>query len=726
VNIGVICGKLLNVKTMKKLLFLIGFICSISYLQAQILDHTQESYTTSKNEVKVGETLDLIFKVEINKDWYIYSSDFKVEGPIPTTFEFTPHSSYQLVGGIQAVNPKKKYDEVWEGDITYFEKHAEYRQTVKVLNKSLKITGNFTFQTCSNVTGQCLRPETIDFTFDTKKIKVTEDTQKGNIKKEEKDNNEKSQEDKESSDSIKAENTEKTDADALATTESLNNKNDKKTKIVDTNNPQTTPENESLWGFVLLAFASGFIALATPCVFPMIPMTVTFFLKQSTSKAQGIRKAAFYGLSIMVIYSIIGILFSVLFGATFANWLSTHWTLNLFFFLLLVVFGLSFLGMFEIVLPSSWVNKADTQADKGGYYGIFFMAFVLALVSFSCTFPIAGNILILAEKGYWLKPALGMFAYSLAVAIPFTLFAVFPSWLNSLPKSGGWLNTVKVTLGFIELALSLKFLSIADQVYHWGILDRDIFLALWIVIFALLGFYFLGKIRLPHDSPSEKTSVTGLMLAMLSFAFVVYMIPGLYGAPLKPLSGYLPPSTTLDFNLYAHSTSKSPKNENGLSNVKYADFLKLPHNLEGFFDYKQGLEYAKKMNKPVFIDFTGHGCVNCREMEARVWSDAEVLKRLQNDYVVIALYIDDKKALPEPQWYKSTFDKRIKKTIGDQNADFQITKFNSNAQPFYCLLDQQGDLLGQPKSYDLDANNFITFLDKGLAEFKKRQLLAKH
>ena len=440
-------------------------------------------------------------------------------------------------------------------------------------------------------------------------------------------------------------------------------------------------------------------------------------------RREAIQKAVFYGVSIIGIYTLLGTAVSWINGPAFANWLSTHWIPNVFFFLIFIFFALSFLGMYEIVLPSSWVNKADQQADKGGYYGIFFMAFTLVLVSFSCTGPIVGSILVQSAGGAITKPILGMFAFSLALALPFSLFAAFPTWLNSLPKSGGWLNSVKVVLGFLELALAFKFLSIADQVYHWGILDRDVFLAIWIVIFSMIGFYLLGKIRLPHDSPSEKTSISGLMLSILSFSFVVYMIPGLFGASLKPLAGYLPPQTTIESVYDQKYFTAGSNTDEDFAQAKYADFLKLPHQIQGFFDYQQGLDYAQKVNKPVFIDFTGHGCVNCREMEARVWSDDQVLKRLQEDYVVIALYVDDKKQLPESQWYTSPYDNKVKKTIGDQNADLQIRKFNNNAQPFYCLLDHDGKLLVKPKAYDLNPNNFVKFLDQGSKEFKKRSKL---
>ena len=480
----------------------------------------------------------------------------------------------------------------------------------------------------------------------------------------------------------------------------------------------------SLTGFLLWAFGAGLLSLLTPCVYPMIPFTVSFFTNQGGSRAKGILSALLYGFSIIAIYTAIGLLFSGLFGIDSANAFSTHWLPNLLFFAILVGFGLSFLGLFEIVLPGSLATKADIQSEKGGWYGIFFMALTLAVVSFSCTAPIAGQLLILSSQGEKFRAALGMMAYSSAFAVPFTLFAIFPSWLKSLPKSGGWLNSVKVVLGFLELALAMKFLSIADQVYHWGLLDRDVFLAIWIVLFALVGFYLLGKIRLPHDSESKNVSVPRLVLAIGAFSFVVYLVPGLFGAPLKPLTGLLPPQTTQDFDLSAarHETnSVGPRSVEPVEKPKYADFLKTPQGLPGFFDYQEGLAYAKRVGKPVFLDFTGHGCVNCREMEARVWSEPSVLSRLRNDYVVVSLYVDEKRALPESEWYTSTYDNRLKKTIGAQNFDLQLTRFRANAQPYYRLLDSDGnDLLPQAIGYEPDAAKFAAFLDRGKSTFSNR------
>ena len=472
-------------------------------------------------------------------------------------------------------------------------------------------------------------------------------------------------------------------------------------------------KDTSMGGFLLAAFLSGLVALLTPCVFPIIPATVSFF----TNQQGGMWKAFLYGAFIIGIYVLIGTVVSRFNGPAFANFVSTHWLPNVLFFAVFFIFGLSFLGLFEIVLPNSLINQADARSEKGGIVGIFFMAFTLVLVSFSCTGPIVGSLLVASAGGEVIKPILGMAAFSSAFAIPFTLFAAFPQWLKNLPRSGGWLNSVKVVLGFLELALALKFLSIADQVYHWGLLDREVFLSIWIVIFTLIGFYFLGKLRLPHDSETKFISVQKLLMAIATFSFVVYMIPGLWGAPLKALSGYLPPETSQDFNLHNQRQMANYGTQAISEPIKYASLFELPHNLPGFFDYKQALAYSKKVNKPVFIDFTGHGCVNCREMEARVWSDPAVLSRLQTDYVVVALYVDDKTELPERDWYTSTYDGKVKKTIGAQNADLQITKYNNNAQPHYCLVNSDGKLLVAPKNYDRSVANFVAFLDAGKGKF---------
>ena len=466
----------------------------------------------------------------------------------------------------------------------------------------------------------------------------------------------------------------------------------------------------------------------------MVPMTVSFFMKGSDNKAKGRMMASFYGISIVALYTLpiaAIILITYFVGgdsvtADIFNWLATHWIPNILFFLIFMIFAASFFGAFEITMPSKLVNKSDSKADKGGLVGVFFMALTLVLVSFSCTGPIVGTVLVKSTQGAIWEPIFTMLAFSAAFALPFTIFAFFPSLLKNLPKSGGWLNSVKVVLGFIELALGLKFLSVADQTYHWGLLDREVYIALWVVIFTLLGFYLLGKIKFAHDSDTKYVSVKRLFLAIITFAFVVYLIPGMFGAPLKALSGYLPPLSTMDFNLSAAGNGTAGSAAGAVSTLdrskieggapKYSDFLHLPHGLEGFFDYDEGMQYAREVGKPVFLDFTGHGCVNCREMEANVWSDPNVQKLLRDNYVIIALYVDDKKQLPESEWV-TTADGKVRKTLGKINASFQIERFGINAQPYYVLLDNTGKPLVTPRSYDLDVNGFINFLESGLKAY---------
>lgn len=700
------------------LLFYLFFLLLSIEVWGQILQPAKWSASVAKKEIKAGEEVELIFTASIDSKWYVYSNDFDPElGPQLTSFTFKPHPSYSLSGKVVPIHPKRKFDDVWGGEVSFFKGKAEFRQKVKILKKDFKIEVEYSYQVCSDIDGKCI-PGEGEFSFGPAEIKVTETTNsetKKETEQEKKEDNEKPQPEEDVKETQEDPKNEESKVVEVAENEKATEEKRDKASLIPTG---ATPSDESLWGFAVLAFFAGLVALLTPCVFPMIPMTVTFFTKDQSQKGglSSFQKASIYGLSIIAIFTVLGTSISWINGPAFANWLSTHWIPNTFFFLIFFIFALSFLGMFEIVLPSSWVNRADQQADKGGIYGIFFMAFTLCLVSFSCTGPIVGSILVQSAGGAIIKPIVGMFSFSLAMAIPFGLFAAFPSWLSNLPKSGGWLNVVKVVLGFLELALALKFLSIVDQVYHLRILDRDVFLALWIVIFSMIGFYLLGKIKLPHDSPSEKVSVPSVILAILSFSFVVYLIPGMLGAPLKPLAGYLPPLTTMETaNFYAPYSQNENKDR---PKPKYSDILKLPHGLYGFFDYKEGMAYAKKENKPVFIDFTGHGCVNCREMEARVWADNEVLKRLRDKYVVIALYVDDKTQLPEKEWYTSTYDQRKKKSIGAQNADFQIRKFNNNAQPYYCLLDHKGELLVTPRAYDLNVSNFISFLDEGLNAFK--------
>lgn len=634
------------------------------------------------NKIDPG-TLELVFDASIDEGYHLYSLTIPEDGPLPTVFTFEGSELFSLSGDVtEAIIPIEEYDDVFEMDIKFFEDNASFKQTIK-LNKAdgtIPVIGEIAYMVCNEV-GCVALYEDFELKIDGSSGELIEDAE------------------------VIAEDT------------------------ID-ENVDITGKKASFLGFFILSFLGGLAAILTPCVFPMIPMTVSFFMKEGEDKAKGKLQAIIYGLSIIAIYVFIGSVLAVIAGPDIANWLSTHWLPNVLFFAIFVIFAASFFGMFEITLPHWLINKSDQGADRGGFLGPVFMALTLVLVSFSCTGPIVGTILVESAGGQVLKPIIGMLGFSLAFALPFTLFAFFPTLLQGLPKSGGWLNSVKVVLGFLELALGLKFLSIADQTYHWGILDREVYLASWIVIFFLLGLYLLGKIKFAHDSDVPFISVPRLFLAIITFTFVAYLIPGMVGAPLKALSGYLPPQTTHDFdlntvireNVKAHAISSGTKEKKELCETpKYSEFLHLPHGLEGYFDYEQALACAKAQNKPLFIDFTGHGCVNCREMESNVWSDPKVLSLLSNDYIVTALYVDDKTTMPEEDWYISDFDGKEKKTIGKKYADRQKAMFGVNAQPFYVLLDPNGELLTQPRAYDLDINAFVKFLETGLENFEKRK-----
>ena len=688
---------------LKFLLNVLLFFVGSTFSFAQILKPAKWTHEPSTKEAKAGDEITLIFKANIDPGWYLYSSEFPCEdGPIKISFDFLPDKSYSLVGKIEPINPIDKHDKIFECDVKIFKDRAEFRQKIKVLSSPLKISGSYEFQVCTEITGQCV-PGDGEFSFNN--IKVTESASSSKLQASSLPHQE-----------IKVNQTTKVvNQDSAQRTTSNEQLTTVKGPQLDQSLIKTDGKQNSFLGFFLLAFLAGLAALLTPCVFPMIPMTVSFFTGRGTKF-----QALMYGVSIVVIYTIIGAVLAPLMGPETANHLSTEWITNLIFFSVFIVFGLSFLGLFEITLPSSIINKVDQQADKGGLMGVFFMAFTLVLVSFSCTGPLVGSILVSSAGGEFLKPIVGMFAFSLAFAIPFTLFAFFPNWLKSLPKSGGWLNTVKVVLGFVEIALAFKFLSIADQAFHWRILDREVNLAIWIVISTLIGIYLMKGFRMPgdtgKDSEDRTVSIGRVSMAMIVFSFVVYLIPGMWGAPLKALAGYLPPMSTHDFDLLAADRKEMP---NEICDVpKYNEFLHFPHGINGYFDYKQAIACARQQHKPLFIDFTGHGCTNCREMEARVWSDPQVLKRLKEDYVVVALYVDDKTELPESEWYTSTYDNKMKKTIGKQNADLQITNLNNNAQPFYILVGQDEKVLVSPKPYDLSVDHFVKFLDEGKQKFK--------
>ena len=650
----------------------------------QIYDPVHWSFST---ETLGNNEYNVLFKAEIEAGWHIYSQHLQGDGPIPTTFTFVDDANYERIGEVMEGKAIVHYDNAFGTDLNYFEKEAIFTQKVKVLGKEpVAVKGELEFMVCND--GMCLPPTVVEYEINLSTGTITSAESQAN-------------------------------------------------------------EGDSLLSMILQAILWGLAALLTPCVFPMIPMTVSFFLHGSENKAAGRFKAIMYFIFIVLLYTLpiaIIIMVTWIFGGDSVtgdifNWLSTHWLPNIIFFLVFMVFAASFFGAFEIVLPSSLVNKSDANSEKKGLAGVFFMALTLVLVSFACTGPIVGTVLIKSTSGEFWTPILTMFCYACTFALPFALFALFPSMLKNLPKSGGWLNTVKVILGFIEVALGFKFLSVADQTYHWHLLDREVYLGIWIVCFAMLGFYLLGKIRFKNDDPVESIGVGRLILSIITFTFVVYMIPGMWGAPLKALSGYLPPQQTLDFDLKRINQENADKVIEFIQqNVKavpagqaeqqtakptaalcedprFADIFHLPHGLKGYFDYEQALACAKAQNKPLYVDFTGHGCVNCREMEANVWSDPRVLKMLREDFIIVALYVDDKTRLPEEEWVMGG-DGKMKKTIGRKYADFQITKFGTNAQPYYCLMGHNGELLHEPRAYNLDKDGFVQFLQEGLDNFK--------
>ncbi len=695
---------------MKKVLIGLAILLILPIFSlSQILDPIKWNF---KIEQSKPEEATLVMIATIDRTWHLYSQDIPKGGPIPTLFTFEKNGNFELLGKVKEPKAIEENDPFANMLLKFFTDKAEFRQKIKVLSrKNFMVKGVVNFMACDD--RQCIPPSDNDFEF----------AVKGNP------------------DALEpaavqpaSATTAATKSDSVKHALQLSAKADSGAKKIEQaalgKTDADKAADESLLWFFLISFLAGLAAIVTPCVFPMIPMTVTFFMHDTTSKRKARLEATVYGLSIIVIYTVIGTLVAVTLGANFANFISTHWIPNVLFFLIFMIFAASFLGMFEITLPSWIVNKADKQADKGGFSGAFFMAFTLVLVSFSCTGPIVGAILVKSAGGALVMPIVGMLGFSMAFALPFGLFAFFPSWLSGLPKSGGWLNAVKVVLGFLELALGLKFLSIADQTYHWHILDREVYLAFWIVIFFLMGLYLLGKLKFNHDSDLPYISVPRIILSIFVFSFVVYMIPGMWGAPLKALSGYLPPATYQDFDMNAIVQKEVAGIKSGggsgaastlCDKAKFADFLKLPHGLEGYFDYRQALNCAKKQNKPIFIDFTGHGCVNCREMEANVWSDPKVLGRLRENFIVTALYVDDKTELPENEWVISQYDKKVKKTIGKIFADLQITRFKVNSQPYYVLLDTSGNLLTSPRAYNLDIEAFVKFLDTGVGNFKKQQ-----
>ena len=642
-------------------------------------------WRTSVDELETG-LYRIVFTATVDAGWHIYDlGPYEMGGPMATSFEFTPDGAYTLDGGVYALaEAHREFDPIYEMEIGYYEGRAQFAQNVRCTDGAV-IAVTADWMACNET--NCVTGDN-DFSIEVGKSAAS--------------------------------------ASAPATDNSAKAAaNESKVSAA-----APTSSGGSLWGYILSAIGWALVALLTPCVFPMIPMTVSFFLKGSGSAAAGRFRALMYGLFIVILYTVpIGIIILItwLVGgdvvtADIFNWLATHWLPNLIFFAVFMIFAASFFGAFEIVLPEKLVNDSDSKSDKKGLAGIFFMALTLVLVSFSCTGPIVGSVLIQSTSGEFWTPIITMLAFSVVFALPFTLFALFPSWLKKLPKSGGWLNSVKVVLGFVELALGLKFLSVADQTYHWGILDREVYLALWIVIFSLLGLYLLGKLRFKHDSDMPYLSVTRLVLAIITFAFVVYMIPGMWGAPLKALSGYMPPMQTQDFVMTAGSGAAASSSQSSApeTGVKYGDVLKLPLGLEGFFDLAEAEAYAAKVDKPLFVDFTGHGCVNCREMEARVWSDPRVLELLRNEYVIVALYADDKLKVDESDWV-TTDTGKVLKTLGKINSYYALKTYGVNAQPYYVLQGRNGEPLVEPRGYDLDVDAFVQFLRSGVEAYRNNK-----
>jgi thiol:disulfide interchange protein len=679
---------------MKKFLGLIFLFLAIS-TQAQFPDPNAKIYDPVKwsfsSEKLNDNEHNLIITAKIEKGWHVYSQFIEDGGPIPTSFKFKSSADYKLVDKVTET-PKAvtAFDKNFNMQIAWHKDQVIFKQKVSLLVPQTSIAGTLEFMVCNDE--RCLPPAEVEFT-----IAIAGDTGLANAT------------------------TTPTETDSISSTISSDTSNTSlQSESLSTIQPYSDSSSGSLWAIFLAGFIGGLAAFFMPCIYPMIPLTVSFFTKKSGSRAKGIQSAIIYGLSIIVIYVALGLLITLIFGASALNEAASSATFNLLFFVILVIFGISFLGAFEITLPSSLVNKMDEKSNQNGFVGLFFMAFTLALVSFSCTGPIIGTLLVDAvSKGSYLGPAIGMLGFSSALAIPFTLFAIFPSWLKEMPKSGGWLNTVKVSLGFLEIALAFKFLSNVDLAYHWGILNRDIFLIIWIVVFGLWALYLLGKIRLSHDNEINFLSLPRLFFAMLILGFTIYMVPGLWGAPLKAISAWLPPQVTQEFDLYSNKAS-SQSEPSEASGKKYAGLFHAPHGLDAFYDYEEGLAYAKSVNKPILIDFTGWSCTNCRKMEASVWPDKEVLRRLSVDYVLISLYVDDKTELSEAEKYISSFSGKKVNTIGQKWSDFQASKFGTNSQPYYVIADHDGKVLVPPQAYNLDISNYVNFLDNGKIAFGQK------
>lgn len=690
---------------MKKLFNILLLVFVTLAVQAQI--HQPVKWKISLKDTPTAEK-EVVFAATIDNGWHLYDMNLPEGGPVSTSFTFETLQGVELIGQpVSDIKPTVVYDELFAMDLRWYPGAVTFTQKIKITDpKKFNIEGEVEFMACNDET--CLPPDRVEFAFNAKNTQLTlpadaPTVAKEDVTKEQPVTEQVVVEAETITTPDPAANEEKVISSPAKIANELTNDAALWAPVIDnlkSFGDTTVSATDTSWLFIFFAgFLGGLIALLTPCVWPMIPMTVSFFLKRTKNRKKAISDALTYGLSIIVIYLVMGLLITGIFGASALNDLSTNAIFNIIFFLLLVVFAVSFFGAFEMVLPASWTTKLDSKADSTtGILSIFFMSFTLVLVSFSCTGPIIGTLLVqAASMGTAVGPAIGMFGFALALSIPFSLFAIFPNMLQSMPKSGGWLNSVKVVLGFLELALALKFLSVADLAYGWRLLDREVFIVLWIVIFVLLGFYLLGKIKFSHDSDVKYVSVPRLFMAIVSFAFAVYMVPGLWGAPLKAISAFAPPLYTQDFNLYEDEVHAA------------------------FDDYESGMAYAKRVNKPVMIDFSGFGCVNCRKMEASVWTDPKVKQLLEKDYVLITLMVDDKTKLPHPIEIEEHGKVRKLKTIGDKWSYLQRSKFGANAQPFYILLNDEGKPLGPSYAYNEDVSKYIKFLENGLTQFKNQE-----
>jgi thiol:disulfide interchange protein len=684
----------MNFKGKLALAFIIVMNSLLMPLQSQILQPVTWSFAQEKKGANVWE---LQFTAIIDEGWSIYGLDIEPGGPIATSIDINKTDDFRMVGGMQAPMAEIKFDPNFDMELAMYNREVTFRQTVEVISENpVKVTGELVFMCCDATS--CLPPDYVEFAFNLPGREKTQEKVTADVAPVEAD---------------VPENEPEEDLSEPDDTES-------EAQIITYTPEDPSQTGRSFWGMFITGILGGLLALLTPCVFPMIPLTVSFFLRNADNRARAVRDAFFYGFTIIFSYVVLGLAISMIFGADTLNALATSPGFNLFFFALLVFFAASFFGAFELTMPSSWSTALDNKADKtGGLLGVILMGFTFVLVSFSCTGPIVGTLLVdAATGGNVFGPAIGMLGFSLALAIPFSLFAVFPTALKTLPKSGGWMNAVKVVLGFIVLAFALKFLGTADAVAQWGILDREVFLVLWIAIFLLMGLYLIGKIKFAHDSDLKYMSVPRLLLAIVSFAFVFYLLPGLWGAPLRAVSSFLPSPTTQDFDLNRGVGSLAPA---ATSDIYVGESVKTgPHGLLAFTDYEEGMAAARKAGMPVFLDFTGLGCANCRKMEAGVWSDSQVQDILRNDFVKISLFVDDRTQLPESEQFVSSAMGRERniRTIGQKWSVFQAERYNINTQPYYVILNHDEQLLAPPRGYDLNIQAYIEFLEEGKSNFQ--------